>query len=1052
MPQCLFRPLCGRVLVFVALLVALVAMFASPQWSHAQIATDGSLGPARTLSGKSVTIGSDLGQIRGANLFHSFLEFNVNTGQSVTFTGPTSIANILSRVTGGSPSTIDGLLRSTIPGANMFLLNPAGVLFGPNASLDIGGSFHVTTADYVRLRDGGVFHANLANQSVLSVASPAAFGFLGTSPAPIIVQGSALAVGAGRSISLVGGDVAVVNGLLAAPGGRISLVSVGGAGEATFNPATQTPDLSVRNGVPGGQVVLSNAGLLSDSDVRGGRILIRGGRLVSEASVGLVRNLGVEDGDPVGIDITVTNDVVLDGSALRTATLFARGGDIAVNARSIVVAGGGDIGTLSFGPGAAGAVRLSAETLDVRSDLSSIFSRSTATGDSGAISIVARLLNVDGGMIRSETADGRGGDVVIDAARVVLAAGGGVESFTTGSGTGASLTIRASESVTASGTSSLGLRSHVSSIGAGRGPAGPVTISTPMLAFDGADVSVLTSAGGGDIFLDVARAMLTANAFVSSINEGAAPGGNVTFIGSQSIRITGESSVGSFSAGSGLPGRLEIRVPVLSLENASNIGSPGTAARAGDVVVRVDELSILGGSQITTGTLGAGSGGTVTITARQSMTMAGRSDEGNQSNVNSITAGSGNAGDIAITTPALSMTDSASITTATVGPGKGGNVTVNVGRLRMSGDAFIDSTAISDGGPSTGPAGTVTVNASEAVSLARGAAITALTNNAANAGTVTVSAPTLSIAGDATITGTTAGAGRGGDIRVNVGQLQLSSGGSIDSTAQAAGRGGTVTVTADTASIIGRDPTSGRASRLSSNSQASGPGGDVVLRAGSILLQDGGSVQARAFGEGNAGNLTIAGDKLRSFGGSITTEAANGAGGNIVMRLTSLAQLVDSRVTTSVQGGFGSGGNITIAPRFLVLDGSEIRADAFGGPGGNVSLVADIFLSTDSVLSASSALGTPGVINVQAQITDVSGTLQSLPESVLQAATLLREACRVRAAEGPASSFVLGGRGGLPPAPGGLLPSPLLDDVPTASASMPAALSFSPIVLTANCR
>src|SRR5688500_14514519 len=93
----------------------LMVGLAWPHCSYAQITTDGSLGPARTLSGPSVTIGSDLGRIRGANLFHSFGQFNVNTGQSVTFTGPTSVANILSRVTGGSPSTIAGLQIGRAP-------------------------------------------------------------------------------------------------------------------------------------------------------------------------------------------------------------------------------------------------------------------------------------------------------------------------------------------------------------------------------------------------------------------------------------------------------------------------------------------------------------------------------------------------------------------------------------------------------------------------------------------------------------------------------------------------------------------------------------------------------------------------------------------------------------------------------------------------------------------------------------------------------------------------------------------------------------------------
>lgn len=162
--------------------------------SQAQITLDGSLGPRGPLSGPNYAIPHDVGQSRGRNLFQSFGQFNIQRGESATFTGPTSIRNILSRVTGGQSSTIDGTLRSTIPGAHLYLLNPSGVLFGPNATLDVQGSFHISTADYLRLADGTRFVARLSDTTTLSVAPPAAFGFLGPTAAPITVQGSALSV------------------------------------------------------------------------------------------------------------------------------------------------------------------------------------------------------------------------------------------------------------------------------------------------------------------------------------------------------------------------------------------------------------------------------------------------------------------------------------------------------------------------------------------------------------------------------------------------------------------------------------------------------------------------------------------------------------------------------------------------------------------------------------------------------------------------------------------------------------------------------------------
>jgi len=100
-----------------------------------------------------------MGRLEGSNLFHSFGRFNVSSAESATFRGPGSIDNVIGRVTGGFESSIDGLLRSTIPGANVYLINPAGILFGPDATLDVQGSFHAGTADYIRLRDGTRFNA-----------------------------------------------------------------------------------------------------------------------------------------------------------------------------------------------------------------------------------------------------------------------------------------------------------------------------------------------------------------------------------------------------------------------------------------------------------------------------------------------------------------------------------------------------------------------------------------------------------------------------------------------------------------------------------------------------------------------------------------------------------------------------------------------------------------------------------------------------------------------------------------------------------------------------
>lgn len=143
--------------LWVVLLGSVLLQMLTLAVSRAQITLDETLGPRGALSGPDFRIGADLGQIRGTNLLHSFGQFNGRTGESATFAGPSALENIVGRVTGGEQSFIDGTLRSEISGAKLFLLNPSGVLFGPNATLDVSGSFHVSTGDFLRMADGAQF-------------------------------------------------------------------------------------------------------------------------------------------------------------------------------------------------------------------------------------------------------------------------------------------------------------------------------------------------------------------------------------------------------------------------------------------------------------------------------------------------------------------------------------------------------------------------------------------------------------------------------------------------------------------------------------------------------------------------------------------------------------------------------------------------------------------------------------------------------------------------------------------------------------------------------
>ena len=338
--------------------------------SQAQLITlDGSLGPGGPLAGPNYRIGAELGQIRGSNLFHSFGQFNVPTGGSATFAGPNTIANIVNRVTGGQQSVIDGLLRSEILGANLYLLNPSGVLFGPNASLDVSGSFHVSTADFLRFGDGAKFSAHLGQESVLTVASPTAFGFLGNNPAGIGVQGGMLQVREGKALSAVGGDVQIVGGRLLALSGRVQIASVASPGEVVFSPLELAPDLQVNSFARLGRLELSKNALLNVRGNGGGTVLLRSGRLLVDQSFILADNTGSVNGTGLGMDLQVTADAVIANGSFLT--------------------------TDSFGAGRARDLRLTAGSLHLDNALAG--SRSFASGDGGNVGVNVGTLRLTGG-------------------------------------------------------------------------------------------------------------------------------------------------------------------------------------------------------------------------------------------------------------------------------------------------------------------------------------------------------------------------------------------------------------------------------------------------------------------------------------------------------------------------------------------------------------------------------------------------------------------------------------------------------------------------------
>ncbi len=331
-----FISLSGAMPVFVLLIAASQASLGLAQTAPPITSTTGAgnLGTTVSQAGNTYNITGGTRPGNGANLFHSFGQFGVPTNNTANFLNDSGLAtsNILGRVTDGNPSNIFGTLQTTGFGsANLFLMNPAGIVFGPNASLNVGGSVSFTTADHLRLADGARFTAipGSADASISS-APVAAFGFLGSNPGAITVQGGELSVLPGQNISLVGGNITVESGTLAdgtvrpaqlvAPAGAISLASVASPGEILTGTLEQAPNINGQSFGALGTIQVSQKSVIDSSGYDGGTIRIRGGSFVIDDSTLSANVTGPPSGQPgqagTGIDIQMAQDVVIRNLAV----------------------------------------------------------------------------------------------------------------------------------------------------------------------------------------------------------------------------------------------------------------------------------------------------------------------------------------------------------------------------------------------------------------------------------------------------------------------------------------------------------------------------------------------------------------------------------------------------------------------------------------------------------------------------------------------------------------------------------------------------------------
>ena len=641
--------------IFASLVISAL-LWADGATARRQPIADDTLGGERSLVTPTEINGipSDLiteGAQRGSNLFHSFQEFSIDEGRAAYFNNPDGVENIFGRVTGGNQSDILGRL-GVLGEANLFLINPNGIQFGPNASLDIGGSFLATTADAVGFGDQGWFSAATPEvPSPLLTIHPSAFFYNQMQASPITVRSTTpvdielgivgLSVGVGENLALLGGDITVEGGgRLNARGGRIDLGAVESTGTIGLN-ADRSFSFPVE--VRRGEIVFTEA---ARADVRtpgsGGTIAItaqhinitEGGQLLA----GILSGQGFLGSQAGGIELNASEQILMTQSSYiqNEVALDARGnaGNIEITTPILEVLDGAQLSASTRGQGNAGRVAI------VVSD------RVTFSGvdkNSRFISSAA-LSRVE------QSGNGAGGNIEISTPILEVLDRAALSASTRGQGKAGRVIITASDRVTFN-----------------RG----VALSNVLAGSDGA---------GGDIEITTPLLEILNGARLSSSTLGIGEAGRVVIVASDRVLLDGVSSSG-FSSGifgstasniTGRGGKVSVTTPYLQISNGAVISVRTVNAQlGGGIIIDANQVRAIEGGQIITSTTNAGQAGTITINA-DSTHFSGRDPSFTRrlqefGRVITSNEGNGESGLFANT-----RTDST---------GAGGNITVNTNDL-----------------------------------------------------------------------------------------------------------------------------------------------------------------------------------------------------------------------------------------------------------------------------------------------------------------------------------------------------------------------------------
>jgi filamentous hemagglutinin family protein len=764
------------------------------QPSAAQVIPDSTLAaPERSQVSGNPNFLINGGARRGGNLFHSFQQFSVPTGGSAFFNNAADVQNILTRVTGGTISNIDGVIRANGT-ANLFLINPSGIIFGQNASLNIGGSFVATTADALGFGNLGFFSASTPEApSPLLTINPSALFFNQIAAAPIQNNSTApagttpggsdtigLRVPNGKSLLLVGGNISMDGGRLNAFGGRVELGGLSGAGTVGLNVDGNNLSLSFPNSVERSDISLSNGAQVIVLAGNGGSIAVNARNLEmtgqSALTAGIETGVGSNTSKAGDISVNATGSINLSNKSQIAnqvqSNANGQGGNVSISANTLRLEGGAQINTSIYGAGKGGSLRVDAQDVQLIGRTadgkfgSALFANAlpNSIGDAGDITIKTNTLLVrDGAVVSSGTYSvGKGGSLSVDAQDVQIigeTADGQVASTLATSaeanstGNAGDLTVRTNTLVVRDGAQII-----TATFGAGKG--GTLRVDARDVQIIGRSVdseyaSTLTASteasstgDAGDLTIKTNTLVVRDGAGVSTGTSGVGKGGTLS-VDAEDVQILGTS------ADNGYPSALVA-------------GARNSTGAAGDLTIKTNTLLVRDGAQILTATFGAGKGGTLRVDA-QDVQIIG--ENANGPGVSALAAAgarnsTGDAGDLTIKTNTLLVQDGALVTVRSDGTGTAGNMTLNADSIRLDNNGTLSANTQSPKIDPNREQATININSQDLILTGNSNIITNATGANVFGGNININADVLLGIQNSDITANSANF-RGGNVRIN---------------------------------------------------------------------------------------------------------------------------------------------------------------------------------------------------------------------------------------------------------------------------------------------